>query len=138
MMPNYFLKFSPAVVAGEKYQLKMDVRSDVAASYSTQAHVTAGAYKHWDFFGTISSTPTWSTYTKEITVSADMATSGAIAFNLGKTATTFYFDNITLKKYNEKGSPLTQLAFRINIPVVIVGHALTESEPDPRAFICVL
>ena len=99
-----FLKFSPAVVAGEKYQLKMDVRSDVAASYSTQAHVTAGAYKHWDFFGTISSTPTWSTYTKEITVSADMATSGAIAFNLGKTATTFYFDNITLKKYNEKGS----------------------------------
>lgn len=99
-----FLKFSPAVVAGEKYELKIDVRSDVAASYSTQAHVTPGAYKHYDFFGTISSTPTWSTYTKQITVSEAMATSGTIAFNLGKTATTFYFDNITLKKYNEKGS----------------------------------
>ncbi|MEJ6979485.1 endo-1,4-beta-xylanase [Pedobacter sp. P351] len=98
-----FLKFSPGVQVGEKYQLIMSVRSDVAASYSTQAHVTPGAYKHWDFFGTISSTPTWATYTKEITVTTDMATSGAIAFNLGKTATSFYFDNITLKKYNPTG-----------------------------------
>ncbi len=98
-----FIKFSPAVQAGEKYQLSMDVRSDVNASYSTQAHVTPGAYKHWDFFGTISSTPTWTTYTKEITVSAEQATCGTIAFNLGKTATNYYFDNITLKKYNPTG-----------------------------------
>lgn len=98
-----FVKFSPAVQAGEKYQLSMDVRSDVNASYSTQAHVTPGAYKHWDFFGTISSTPTWTTYTKEITVSAEQATCGAIAFNLGKAATNYYFDNITLKKYNPTG-----------------------------------
>ena len=97
-----FLKF-PAVVVGEKYELKLNVRSDVAASYSTQAHVTPGAYKHWDFFGTVSSTPTWTTYTKEITVTTDMATSGSVAFNLGKTATNFYFDNITLKKYNPNG-----------------------------------
>ncbi|MBO9673884.1 MAG: endo-1,4-beta-xylanase [Sphingobacteriaceae bacterium] len=97
-----FLKF-PAVAVGERYELKMNVRSDVAASYPTQAHVTPGAYKFYDFFGTISSTPTWTTYTKEITVTADMATSGALAFNLGKTATNFYFDNITLKKYNPLG-----------------------------------
>ncbi|WP_343524324.1 endo-1,4-beta-xylanase [Pedobacter sp.] len=97
-----FLKF-PAVAVGERYELKMNVRSDVAASYPTQAHVTPGAYKFYDFFGTISSTPTWTTYTKEITVTADMATSGALAFNLGKTATNFYFDNITLKKYNALG-----------------------------------
>lgn len=97
-----FLKF-PAVQVGERYELKLNVRSDAAASYSTQAHVTPGAYKHWDFFGTISSTSTWTTYTKEITVTADMATSGSLAFNLGKTATNFYFDNITLKKYNPNG-----------------------------------
>jgi len=97
-----FLKF-PAVVVGERYELKMNVHSDVAASYPTQAHVTPGAYKFYDFFGSISSTPTWTTYTKEITVTADMATSGALAFNLGKTATNFYFDNITLKKYNPLG-----------------------------------
>lgn len=105
---QFFLKFSPAAVLGEKYTLKMDVKSDVAASYSTQAHVTPGAYKHWDFFGTISATPTWTTYTKEITITADMATCGAIAFNLGKTATNFYFDNITLTKYNATGSVQTK------------------------------
>jgi len=97
-----FLKF-PAVAVGEKYELKINVRSDVAASYPTQAHTTPGAYKFYDFFGAISSTPTWTTYTKEITVTADIATSGALAFNLGKTATNFYFDNITLKKYNPLG-----------------------------------
>jgi endo-1,4-beta-xylanase len=97
-----FLKF-PAVAVGEKYELKMNVRSDVAASYPTQAHTTPGAYKFYDFFGAISSTPTWTTYTKEITVTADIATSGSVAFNLGKTATNFYFDNITLKKYNPLG-----------------------------------
>ncbi|TDO24613.1 endo-1,4-beta-xylanase [Pedobacter duraquae] len=97
-----FLSF-PAVVLGEKYELKMNVRSDAAASYSTQAHVTPGAYKHYEFFGTISSTPTWTTYTKEVTITAEMATSGTIAFNLGKTATNYYFDNITLKKYNPNG-----------------------------------
>ncbi|MEA5258387.1 endo-1,4-beta-xylanase [Arcicella aquatica] len=105
---QFFLKFSPVAVLGEKYTLKMDVKADVSASYPTQAHVTAGAYKHWDFFGTISATPTWTTYTKEITITADMATCGAIAFNLGKTATNFYFDNITLTKYNATGSVQTK------------------------------
>lgn len=101
---QFFLKFSPVVQVGEKYILTMDVRSDVNATYSTQAHVTPGAYKHWDFFGQIPSTPTWSTYTREITVSESQATSGAIAFNLGLTATNYYFDNITLTKYNATGS----------------------------------
>lgn len=105
---QFFVKFTPAAVLGEKYTLKMDVRADVPASYPTQAHVTPGAYKHWDFFGTISATPTWTTYTREITVTADMATCGAIAFNLGKTATNFYFDNITLTKYNATGSVQTK------------------------------
>ncbi|MDH4461360.1 MAG: endo-1,4-beta-xylanase [Flectobacillus sp.] len=105
---QFFVRFAPAAVLGEKYTLRMDVKADVSASYPTQAHVTPGAYKHWDFFGTISATPTWTTYTREITVTADMATCGAIAFNLGKTATTYYFDNITLTKYNATGSVQTK------------------------------
>lgn len=102
-----FLKFSPAVKAGEKYELKMDVRSDAPASFSTQAHTTPGSYKHYEFFGTISSTPTWTTYTKITDITTDMATSGTIAFNLGKTATTYYFDNIRLTKYNPLGGSTT-------------------------------
>ena len=104
---QFFIKFSPAVQVGEQYELSMDVRSDVNASFSTQAHVVPYTYKYWDFFGTISSTPTWAKYTKQITVTADMATCGAIAFNLGKTATSYYFDNITLKKYNASGGVAT-------------------------------
>ncbi|HEX8021309.1 endo-1,4-beta-xylanase [Mucilaginibacter sp.] len=100
---QFFLKFSPAVAVGEKYELSMNIRSDVNASFSTQAHVVPFQYKHWDFFGQLSSTPAWTTYTKQITVTPEMADCGAIAFNLGKNATNYYFDNITLKKYNEKG-----------------------------------
>ncbi|MDQ0965145.1 endo-1,4-beta-xylanase [Flavobacterium sp. W4I14] len=99
-----FVKFSPAMQLNEIYELKMDVRSDVAASYPTQAHSTPGTYLWHDFFGTISPTTTWTTYTKQITITQkEMANTGTIAFNLGKTATNFYFDNITLKKYNPLG-----------------------------------
>lgn len=100
---QFFVKFAPAMVAGEKYILKMNVRSDAPASFATQAHVVPYQYKHWDFFGSISSTSTWSEFVKEITVSADVATTGTIAFNLGLTATSYYFDNIRLEKFNEKG-----------------------------------
>lgn len=105
---QFYLKFSPAVQVGEKYTLSMDVRADVDASSPTQAQITAGNYKHWDFFGSISYTPIWTTYSKEITVTTEMANCGAIAFNLGKTATNFYFDNITLKKFNATGSIQTK------------------------------
>jgi endo-1,4-beta-xylanase len=100
---QFFLKFSPPMEEGERYILRMDVRSDDPASFSTQAHTVPYAYKHWDFFGSISSTPTWSEFVKEITVSADVATTGTIAFNLGNHATTYYLDNIKLEKYNESG-----------------------------------
>lgn len=101
---QFFLKFSPVVKVGEQYELSMDIRSDAAASYSTQAHTTPYNYKHWDFFGSISSTPTWETFTKTITITSDMADAGAVAFNLGNSATSYYFDNITLKKYDDSGT----------------------------------
>jgi GH35 family endo-1,4-beta-xylanase len=101
---QFFIKFSPAVKAGEKYEFSMDVKADANVTFSTQAHTVPYSYKFYDFFGAISATPTWTKYTKVITVSDNEATSGAIAFNLGKNATNYYFDNITLKKYNEKGS----------------------------------
>ncbi|MDR0699968.1 MAG: endo-1,4-beta-xylanase [Tannerella sp.] len=97
-----FVTFPRTVTAGERIRLTMDIKSDINASYSTQAHTAPGAYKHWDFFGTLSSTPQWTTFTKEISVSDDQATSTTIAFNLGLTATTYYFDNIKIEFYNEK------------------------------------
>jgi endo-1,4-beta-xylanase len=100
---QFFLTFSPATQPGEKYILTMDVRADVPANYSTQAHVVPYQYKHWDFFGTIEATAQWATYTREITISSETSGVTAIAFNLGSTATSYYFDNISLKKFNENG-----------------------------------
>lgn len=100
---QFFLTFSPAMKEGEKYKLTMDVKADAACSFGTQAHVVPYQYKTWDFFGNIDATTTWAPFSKEITVTADMATTGAIAFNLGKNATTYYFDNIQLTKYKAGG-----------------------------------
>ena len=99
-----YLKFSPAVQLGEKYRLTMDVRSNVTASSPTQAQLNVGGYKHWDFFGAVPYTGTWATYTKETTISAEMVACNTIAFNLGKSAGSFYYDNIKLEKYNATGS----------------------------------
>jgi GH35 family endo-1,4-beta-xylanase len=104
---QFFVTFSPAMKVGEKYKLSMDVKADVACSFATQAHVVPYQYKYWDFFGSINATTSWTPFEKEITVTTDIETTGAIAFNLGKTATTYYFDNIKLTKYNEDGGSKT-------------------------------
>lgn len=100
---QFFITFSPAMQTGEKYKLTMDVRADAAASFATQAHVVPYEYKYWDFFGSISATTEWSTFEKELTIGEDVAGTGAVAFNLGLNATTYYLDNIKLTKYNENG-----------------------------------
>ncbi|MBD0724425.1 hypothetical protein B6A10_04465 [Flavobacterium sp. L1I52] len=103
-----YIKFSPAVQVGEKYRLTMDVRADVTASSPTQAQLNPGGYRHWDFFGSVPYTTTWATYVKEITVSEQMKDCNTIAFNLGKTASNFYYDNVKIEKYNATGSIQTQ------------------------------
>ena len=99
-----YLKFSPAVQLGEKYKLSMDVRSDVVASSPTQAQLNVGGYKHWDFFGSVPYTATWTTYSKETTISAEMVACNTIAFNLGHSPGNFYYDNVKIEKYNATGS----------------------------------
>lgn len=99
-----FIKFAPATKVGERYILSMDLRSDQPATFSSQAHTVPYSYKHWDFFGSFNSTTTWTTFKKEIVIAAETSECTTIAFNLGKTATNYYFDNISLTKYNELGS----------------------------------
>jgi len=50
-------------------------------------------------------------------------TTGAIAFNLGKGATTYYFDNIILKKYNPTGGSTT-IEKTVEQKKTIIGVAL--------------
>ena len=98
-----FFNFPEATQEGDQYELTMDIRSDAPATYSTQAQSSPGVYVFYDFFGSPSSTTEWTNYDKVITVSSSTAGCKTIAFNLGLTATTYYFDNITVKKYNATG-----------------------------------
>lgn len=118
---QFFISLDQSVAVGERYELSIDIKSDAAANYSTQAHRVPYEYMHYDFFGSISSTPEWSTYTREITISEEMAGAGAIAFNLGLNATTYYFDNIAISKFNEEGG---------SGPVGDSGYALVLSNPS--------
>lgn len=99
-----FINFPRITEVGQKWRLTMDIKADANASYPTQAHKAPGDYKHWDFFGALSATSQWVTYTKEITVSSSQAGCKTVAFNLGNTATNFYFDNVKLEFFNEKPS----------------------------------
>ena len=95
-----FFTFSKKVKVGDKVRLTMDIKSDAAASYPTQAHTAPGAYKFYDFFGTLGSTTQWTTYVKEMTVTSNQDGCNTIAFNLGKNATTYYFDNAKVEIWN--------------------------------------
>ena len=99
-----FLKIPTATKIGEKYKLTLFAKSDAPAEFGSQAHTVPYSYKYWDFFGTFNTKNEWVKFEKEITISGDTENCTTIAFNLGKTATTFYFDNFSLAKYNEEGN----------------------------------
>ncbi|UII19584.1 endo-1,4-beta-xylanase [Fulvivirga ligni] len=103
-----FITFSPETVVGERYTFSMDIKSDAPATFPTQAHTVPYAYKHWNFFGSLSSTTEWTTYTSEITIADNTSGVTTIAFNLGATATNYYFDNMKLTRYNEEGGVLIE------------------------------
>jgi hypothetical protein len=100
---QFFITFSPETKVGEKYRLTMDVRADVAATFPTQGHAAPYQFVHHGTFGDISATAAWTQYVAEVTISDQSKGVKAIAFNLGSTATAYYFDNITVTKYNENG-----------------------------------
>lgn len=95
-----YLTFPSAVHTGDKVKFTIDIKADVSATVPTQAQTAPMAYKHWDFFGQLPFTTQWTTYTKEITVASNQDGCNTIALNLGKTATTFYFDNAKVEIWN--------------------------------------
>lgn len=98
-----FIKFPAATKLGEKYRFTMYAKSDAPAEFGSQAHTVPYSYKHWDFFGSFKTTSEWVKFEREINIGSDTENCTTIAFNLGKTATTYYFDNFTVEKYNEDG-----------------------------------
>ncbi len=99
--------FSKVTEVGQQFRLSMDIKADVDASIATQAQTAPFAYKHWNFFGTINATSAWQKYETEITIDENTSGCNTIAFNLGNTATTYYFDNILVEWLNPDGGGQT-------------------------------
>ena len=103
-----FITFDKTTEVGQQFRLTMDVKADVDASVPTQAHTSPGAYKHWNFFGSVDFTTEWTTFTSEITIyktdQGDISGVTTIALNLGNIATNYYFDNIKVEWYNEEST----------------------------------
>lgn len=104
---QFFFTFPEATEVGQKFILEMDVKADADASVPTQAHTVPYAYKHWDFFGQVSFTNEWTHFFKEVTIADNTSGCTTIAFNLGATATNYYFDNVVVKWFNEDGGGAT-------------------------------
>ena len=119
-----FIKFPTATKVGEKYKFTMYAKSDAPAEFGTQAHTVPYTYKSGGFFGSFQTSNEWVKFEKEVIISDQTENCTTIAFNLGKTATTFYFDNFKVEKYNEDGgggsAPVeTGFALKMTNPSVV-------------------
>lgn len=90
---------------GDTYEVKMNVRADLAASAGTQTHTAPGSYIHWEGIGTVPFTPEWTEYHQSGTFGNEAQEGGySIAFNLNDftSANNYYFDDISLKINGEE------------------------------------
>ena len=98
---QFFVTFEPVLEEGKQYRFKMDVKADDECSFGSQAHIKPQEYKHWDMLGNVSATTEWKTFAKDFTASGEQAGAFTFAFNIANTATTYYFDNISLEIYDD-------------------------------------
>jgi len=91
------------MLEGETWKLSMDYKSDVDCSFGNQGQSEPGTYQISNIIPSMSSTSAWQTLSTSITVDANVASKSisAIAFDLGNTATSYYFDNVSMIKVAE-------------------------------------
>ena len=97
------IKWDTPMLTGEEWIFRMDYKSDEACEYGNQAQAGPGNYMHNGLVPEISSTTSWQTLEKTFTVEARSNNCTAIAFDLGFTATAYYFDNVSLVRIQVGG-----------------------------------
>lgn len=110
---QFFIAFNEAVPEGTRLKVTFDYYSSNERTIQTQAHGEPGSYHHYVFLGDLKAKDAWQSFSKEVTVTADMVSGDgcecvgckAIAFNLSTAvdAGTFYINNITVEKEVEAG-----------------------------------
>ena len=85
-----------ALKEGDKIQLKMKIKADVAQEADTQTHKAPGAYMHWACVGNPKFTTEWTEFDSGVqTMASNQAGMYTIAFNLSRGIhNTVYFDDI--------------------------------------------
>lgn len=120
-----YYRLDPRIKAGDEYELKMDIKADVATTFGSQYHGDIGGYLGGGV-GNIDVTTSWTSYTKRFTISStNSADVGALVFDLGKTATTFYFDNVSLRRVNPNGGGTQTIEKSPEEKKTIITQALT-------------
>lgn len=97
---QFFIKIPEAIPVGTPIHVEFDYMADKEAASDTQAHTTPGNYKHWQCVGSPTFQPQWQHFVFEGVTGAEWTDEfQTIAFNLAKnkTATNFYFDNVSFK-----------------------------------------
>ena len=109
---QFFIRFDPnrALEPGDKMQLKMKVKADVAQEgVGTQCHAEPGEYLHWNCFGNVNFTTEFAEFTSNQLEAAPRGDDGNFPWNMGAAGThciafnlakgienTYYFDDISL------------------------------------------
>ena len=102
---QFWYRFDPRLKIGDKYEFSMDIRADVETTFGSQYHHDTYAYNGGGI-GNVDVTTSWQTIKKTITIEATQDV-GALVFDLGKTATTFYFDNMSIRRVNPNAGSST-------------------------------
>ncbi|MDR0895939.1 MAG: endo-1,4-beta-xylanase [Prevotellaceae bacterium] len=88
--------FTEPAPIGAKYKYSFKVRADVACNVHTQGHSTVGTMMQWSPIPDLPVTTEWQTFEGEATVTGTEPWQ-AFVFDLGGTATTYYFDDMSIE-----------------------------------------
>ena len=94
-----------AILEDEEWTFKMDYKSDVDCNFGNQAQAGLGSYQYNNIVPAVDSKTTWQTLRHKIVYNKEKPGITAIAFDLGSTATNFYFDNVSLTRATIGGGP---------------------------------
>jgi len=105
-----------AMDADQTWEFKMDYKTDAPCHFGNQAQKGLGNYSFSDILPAVDATTSWQTLSTTITTASKHVGCSAIAFDLGFTATTYYFGNISLVEV-QKGTKDKQVPDTIRHPI---------------------
>ena len=95
---QFWIVLSEEIPAGSTIRVQFDYKASKAAKGSTEFHADPASYLTWQGIGDVNFTTEWNTFNGEFTIPKEADGMKSIAFKLQeeKSATDYYFDNISV------------------------------------------